>query len=288
MSADADLLYLLQYAETTARLAGEYARRAVGAAHAIRHKTTRQDLVTEVDTALEEQIVTRLRAAFPAIGVYGEEGSRVEGESGLTWQIDPIDGTTNFTHGMSPWAVSIGLRDAGGPLLGVIFDPMRDEMFGAMRGAGAALNGAPIHVSGTADLRDALLSTGFPSDRHTARDNNVPAFAAFSRRAGSVRRLGAATLDLAYLAAGRLDGYWEMRAHAWDVCAGLVLVAEAGGRVTDYAGGPPGERVYAGEHLVASNGYVHDEMLAVLADLYELSGDGGFRLRDAYAPSGLP
>lgn len=285
---DADLLYLLQYAETVARLGGETARRAFGKPGEIRHKTTRQDLVTETDTAIEAQIVARLRDAFPDIGLIGEEGSQVEGKGELIWAIDPIDGTTNYVHGSPLWAVSIGLRDAHGPLLGVVFDPMRNEMFSAIRGRGAALNESPIHVSATASLPDALLTTGFPADRHTARDNNVPAFAAFSRRAGSVRRFGAAALDLAYVAAGRVDGYWEMRVDAWDVCAGLVLVAEAGGRISDYAGGPPGEGVYNGEHLVASNGHVHDEMLAVLADLYEFPGEGGFRLRDAYAPSGLP
>jgi myo-inositol-1(or 4)-monophosphatase len=287
MTVDVDLLYLLQYAETTARLAGEYARLASGERHTIRHKSTRQDLVTEVDTAAEQQIVARLRGAFPGIGVFGEEGSRIAGQGDLIWQIDPIDGTTNFTHGTPPWAVSIGLRDASGPLLGVIFDPVRDEMYGAIRGLGAWLNGAPIHVSDTADMRDALLTTGFPSDRHTARDNNTPAFALFTRRAGSVRRLGAAALDLAYVAAGRMDGYWEKSVHPWDICAGIVIVEEAGGRVTDYTGAPPGEGSDEGQQIVASNGHIHDDMLAVLAELYDFPG-GAIRLKDAYVSSGLP
>ncbi len=287
MTADVDLLYLLQYAETTARLAGEYARQAFGSSHTIRHKSTRQDLVTEVDTAVEEQIVSRLRGACPGIGIFGEEGSRIAGQGDLVWQIDPIDGTTNFAHGNPPWAVSIGLRGARGPLLGVIFDPVRDEMYGAIRGRGARLNGAPIHVSDTADMRDALLTTGFPSDRHTARDNNTPAFALFTRRAGSVRRLGAAALDLAYVAAGRLDGYWEMRVHPWDICAGIVIVEEAGGRVTDYLGAPPAEGSDEGQQIVASNGHIHDDMLAVLAELYDFPG-GAIRLKDAYVSSGLP
>jgi myo-inositol-1(or 4)-monophosphatase len=230
------------------------------------------DLVTDYDTRAEALIVAALRRAFPDHDIHTEEQGIVEtgngDESPLYWLIDPLDGTTNFAHRFPVFAVSLALvrrspaqNSQHQPLVGVIYDPTRDECFTAVQGQGAALNGKPIHVSDTSTLDAALLATGFPYDRRTRPDNNTGHLAHFIRRCQGIRRAGAAALDLAYVASGRLDGFWELRLHPWDVAAGILLVGEAGGRVSDLAGG---ENYVLGEEIVANNGHVHDEMLAVL------------------------
>ncbi len=221
--------------------------------------------VTETDTAAEELILARLRAAFPGHRVLAEESGgdewRVPGPP--VWVIDPLDGTNNFSHGFPHVGVTLALLVEGQPAVGVIYDPLRDETFAATAGGGATLNGRPIHVSGVEQLADAFLATGFPYDRRIAPDNNTQRLDHFLRRSQGVRRAGAACLDLAYVACGRFDGFWEFRLNPWDVGAGILLVREAGGRVTDFDGGP---NCVSGEFVVASNGLIHDEMLRVIRE----------------------
>ncbi|RME38112.1 MAG: inositol monophosphatase [Thermoflexia bacterium] len=219
--------------------------------------------VTETDLAAERLILEHLRAAFPDHRILAEEGG---GDSWAVpgppvWLVDPLDGTNNFAHGFPHVAVSLALVADGEPLVGIIYDPLRDETFAAVAGGGATLNGEPIHVSSVARLEDAFLATGFPYDRRTAPDNNVERMGHFVRRALGVRRAGAATLDLAYVACGRLDGFWEIRLAPWDVAAGTLLVREAGGRATDFDGTP---RCLSGQTIVASNGLIHEQMLEVV------------------------
>jgi myo-inositol-1(or 4)-monophosphatase len=221
--------------------------------------------VTETDTAAEELIVGCLQAAFPGHRFLAEEGGGDEWRAPgpPVWLIDPLDGTNNFAHGFPHVGVSLALLVEGQPVVGVIHDPLRDETFAATAGGGATLNGRAIHVSGVERLASAFLATGFPYDRRTAPDNNAERLDHFLRRSLGVRRAGAATLDLAYVACGRLDGFWEVRLQPWDVAAGILLVREAGGRATDFAGGPD---CVSGEFIVASNGHIHDQMLRVIKE----------------------
>lgn len=223
------------------------------------------DPVTQTDRAAEALILERLRAAFPAHRILAEEsgGDAWQAPGPPIWVVDPLDGTNNFAHGFPHVGISLALLADGVPLLGVIYDPLRDETFTATAGGGAALNGTPIHVSPVARLADSFLATGFPYDRRTAVDNNTARLDHFLRRSQGVRRAGAATLDLAYVACGRFDGFWEIRLHPWDVAAGVLLVREAGGRATDFAGGAD---CLSGAEIVASNGLIHGEMLRVIAE----------------------
>jgi myo-inositol-1(or 4)-monophosphatase len=219
------------------------------------------DLVTEYDHHSEAYIVSALSEAFPGHALRAEEGSRANTGADYEWLIDPLDGTTNFAHSLPIFAVSIALLHHGEPILGVIFDPSRDECFWGAKGEGAFLNGKPMAASRTRPLSRSLLVTGFPYDIRTNPRNNLAQFNHFAVRAQAVRRLGSAALDLAYVACGRFEGYWEFRLNAWDIAAGVLLVREAGGQVTDHAG----ETVAVpSAGLVASNGLIHDEMLTVL------------------------
>ncbi len=262
-----DQLDALAAAERIARAAGEVLLAAHGQPRQVEHKGE-VDLVTQADRRSEELIVSRLRQAFPDHGIVAEEGGGAESQNGLVWLVDPLDGTTNFAHTFPVFAISMALRGPEGLLLGVVLDPLRGECFTAARGHGAALNGQPIHVSACPNLDHALLATGFPYDRRTSEDNNVRSFDAFLRRCQGIRRPGAAALDLAYVACGRLDGYWEMRLKPWDISAGSLIVAEAGGTVTDYRGRADSDDLRAARQIVASNGKFHAEMIATLAALY--------------------
>lgn len=231
-------------------------------------KTTRSDVVTAADTETEACIVRELRARFPAHHIVGEEGGgqgAPAAQAAYHWFVDPIDGTVNFAAKLPHFCTSIALTTAGRePLLGVVHDPTRGETFTAVRGGGAHLNGVALRVTDTASLNDAVVSTGFPYDKHTNPDNNLREWTAFLKHIRGERRLGAAALDLAYVAAGRLDGYWEKDLKPYDALAGLLLVREAGGTVTDYAGDPTPQRLDRGRY-VASNGHLHAAMLGVLA-----------------------
>ena len=221
------------------------------------------DLVTQVDLTLEKMIAEAIHGRFPDHTVLGEEGWR-EGEAreaDSAWFVDPLDGTTNYVHGYPMFCVSIALTQRGDILLGAIYDPLRDELFYAAKGEGATLNGRRLVVSDTDRLISSLLSTGFPYQRATLPDNNVALLSKVIDRIQGVRRSGSVALDLAYVAAGRLDGHWELHVKPWDTAAGGLLVKEAGGRIT----GMEGEAWNPFEaNVVASNGKIHDGLVTAL------------------------
>jgi myo-inositol-1(or 4)-monophosphatase len=247
-----------------ARAAGQLLHREHPGARQVSYKGAVTNLVTEMDGRAEALVVEALTGYFPGDGILGEEGAARAGRTGRRWVIDPLDGTTNYAHGLPIYAVGIGLEQDGRVVLGVVYDPSRDELFVGERGAGAWLNDRRLAVSTTAALDTSLLTTGFPYDLRTNPDNNLREYAAFAVRARAVRRLGSALLDLAYVAAGRFDGFWELTLGPWDVAAGGILVEEAGGRVTDIEGGPLD---LDHPRLLASNGRIHDQMLSVLKEI---------------------
>ena len=222
------------------------------------------DLVTEVDLECERMCRAVLAERFPDHDILAEEqGASSAGRtpSRYRWIFDPLDGTTNFAHGLPIFCASLALEIDGRPEVGAIYDPTRRELFTAERGHGARLNGEPLHVSSTARLLDALLVTGFPYDVHARAEELVALFGEFLRHARAVLRLGSAALDLCYVAAGRFDGFWEQYLKPWDVAAGAVILEEAGGSITGMDGAPFDS---AGGHLVASNGTLHEPMLGVI------------------------
>jgi myo-inositol-1(or 4)-monophosphatase len=271
-----DMKYVLDVAEEAAKEAGALLKEGLREQKTVDHKSSAVDLVTQYDQAAETVILERLRRHFPDHLFVAEEG----GESGrvlngeeqpFTWYIDPLDGTNNFAHGLPVFAVSLALYEGGRPLVGVIYDPVREECFSAVSGQGATLTTpeatVPLKVSVTDSLLGSLLATGFPYDRHTSPQDNVAQLAAFLKRAQGVRRMGAAALDMAYVAAGRRDGYWEFKLNSWDVAAGLLLIEEAGGRVTGMDGRTAD--LVGKVNLAASNGRIHEAMLAVLAEVQQ-------------------
>jgi myo-inositol-1(or 4)-monophosphatase len=231
------------------------------------------DLVTVADRTVEKLIRERLGVAFPSHGIYGEEGTRERMEGEFRWYVDPLDGTTNFAHGFPQFCVSMGLEQRaldmpaeqdGTLVAAVIYDPMRDELFTAERGQGATLNGKPMRVSKIPELAESLLSTGFPSRKRHASPN-VHFYQEFTLRSHGVRRAGSAALDLAYVASGRLDAFWEFNLNPWDTAAGILLVQEAGGVVTDFAGNP--FRLDSRE-ILASNGLIQAELVTLFSDMF--------------------
>ncbi|MEO8071366.1 MAG: inositol monophosphatase family protein [Acidobacteriota bacterium] len=226
-------------------------------------KKGRIDLVTAADLEVERMFRERITERFPEHVVLGEETADTgrTSSSGHRWIIDPVDGTTNFAHGLAIFCVSIALEIDGRVDLGVVYDPMADELFTAERGGGARLNGEPLQVSTTTTLVDALLVTGFPYSVREDPRHHVDLFGSFLREAQAVRRLGSAALDLCYVAAGRLDGYWEGKLHPWDMAAGALILTEAGGTVSDYDN--RALDIFGGK-LVASNGALHAAMLATI------------------------
>jgi myo-inositol-1(or 4)-monophosphatase len=222
------------------------------------------DLVTEADRASERLIVERLRERFPTHAVVAEEGGAHAGTSEYRWYVDPLDGTTNFAHGFPAYNVTLGLERAGELIAGVIYDPTRDEMFEAEKGAGAFLNGRRIQVTKTARIADALCATGFPS-RKRHHNVNIHFYYQFAMLSHGVRRAGAAALDLAYVACGRLDLFWEFQLNPWDMAAGVLLVREAGGTCTDMHGSPFDLR---GAHVLADNGVLHAPAVELMERIY--------------------
>jgi myo-inositol-1(or 4)-monophosphatase len=249
---------LLSAAAEAVRAAGAIQRARFGTDVGVRHKGA-VDLVTEVDLASERAIREVLGRLTPDAEVLGEEEGRAgEGGSKRLWIVDPLDGTTNFAHRVPVFCVSAALEAEGRIVVGAIYDPMRDELFLAEENGPATLNGAPISVTSTGRVGDSLLASGFAYDR-TAPRQNYAAFEALTRASHGVRRLGAAALDLAYVAAGRFDGFWELGLKPWDTAAGMLLVRRAGGKVTDFQGAPYSPWT---PDVIASNGRLHEELRA--------------------------
>ncbi len=223
------------------------------------------DLVTDADRASEEALLEFLGARFPGAAVLAEE-SGASGAAGgrLRFIVDPLDGTTNYAHGLPHFAVNVGVEDEGGLVAGATYDPVRDELFLAGRGRGATLNGEPIAASDRGELGRALLCTGFPYDVHRDPEPPLRLFAAYMTRARAIRRMGSAALDLAYVACGRFDGFWEMKLKPWDLAPGILLVREAGGLAADFAGG---QRMLEVGEICAANAALHPHLMAVLAEV---------------------
>jgi myo-inositol-1(or 4)-monophosphatase len=250
----------LEVAKTAAVKAGTILRERISGSREISYKGA-INLVTEMDRLSERMAVETILEAFPDHGILAEEEAQIENSSGFLWIIDPLDGTTNYAHGYPSFSVSIGLERSGDVIVGVVYDPMRDELFSAARGQGAFLNGNPISVSKNDVLIKSLLATGFPYDRAVSKENNLNYFNALIMASQEIRRSGSASLDLCAVAAGRLDGYWELKLHPWDVAAGSLIVREAGGMVSDFSGTHFSIR---DKELVASNGKIHGIMLDTL------------------------
>jgi myo-inositol-1(or 4)-monophosphatase len=259
-------------AEVIAREAGARLREFYATGVTTEYKGA-ADLVTVADRTVEKLVLERLSAAFPEHGIYGEEGTRERLDGEYRWYVDPLDGTTNFAHSVPHFCVSLGLeqRPAGltegedGELVaGVIYDPMRDEMYVTERGKGAWLNGKRIHASETKRLEESLIATGFPSQKRH-KSPNIHFYHEFTLRSHGVRRLGSAALDLAYVAAGRYEAFWEFNLNPWDTAAGILLVEEAGGSVTDFSGN---KVKLDSKEVLATNGKIQAELVGLFEDMF--------------------
>lgn len=254
---------LLKTATEAATQAGMLLSRYARDGFQITHKSL-IDLVTEADHAAEQCVIDVILTSFPNHRILAEERGEIDQSPSLyRWIIDPLDGTTNFAHGFPTYCVSIGLEYKGVCVLGVVYDPTRDELFSATRGGGARVNDRAIHVSRTPQLDRALLVTGFAYDIRETPNNNLDHFARFALRAQGLRRTGSAALDLCYVAAGRFDGFWEVKLKPWDMAAGVVILQESGGQITNLRG--QSHSLY-GEELVSSNGLIHEAMIMVIQE----------------------
>jgi len=246
-----------------AKQAGTFLRESVGKVKSIEQKLGQaRNLVSEIDKGSEAMIVRMIKERHPGHDVLAEESGAHGTPSEYRWIIDPLDGTTNFLHGVPIFSVTISVEHKGELIAGVTYDPNRDELFTAQEGSGAYLNGSKIHVTSTSSLIEGLLVTGFPYDLADRYDGILEHFNNFALAAQGVRRLGSAALDLAYVAAGRFDGFWEVSLNPWDIAAGVLLVKEAGGKVSDLLGAPLS--IYQ-KQVVATNGKIHDACLEVIA-----------------------
>ena len=252
---------MLNFAIRVAQEAGRLLRDRVGTKIDVSHKGA-INIVTDVDIASERLIREAIAIQYPRHQVLAEEGGLAESRSEYRWVIDPLDGTTNYAHGYPVFCVSIALEYQGETILGVVYDPMREELFAAERGGGATLNHRPIRVSPTDSLMQSMLSTGFPYDIRTSTLTNLDHWANFAMNAQALRRDGAAAIDLCYVACGRFDGFWELNLSPWDMAAGALIVTEAGGLVTDFSGG---EFSNYKPEIIASNGLIHNRMVEVIA-----------------------
>jgi myo-inositol-1(or 4)-monophosphatase len=261
-----DIVKFLKVAWDAANAAGELIRENWQQPKTIDYKGA-IDLVTSVDRETERTIVELIRRNFPDHSILAEEETDVEvKENEYRWIIDPLDGTTNFVHSYPQVSVSIALEQSGQVILGLVYDPLRRECFRAVRGHGATLNGSAIRISIVNELDKALLATGFPYDRRERADFYLTFFKAFLTRCQGIRRNGSAALDLCYVACGRLDGFWELKLKPWDVAAGTLIVAEAGGTLSDFSSG---EFSIWGNETLASNGIIHDEMAQITSAAME-------------------
>lgn len=252
---------MLAFVTDLVRQAGEIVRENYEEIMEVDRKSTAIDLVTDVDHAAEELLVSGIRSRYPEHAILAEEGRGTGQRSEYQWVIDPLDGTVNYAHGFPMFSVSVALRHGKDAVLGIIYDPLRDELFAAEKDAGTTLNDERVHVSGTRQLCDSLIATGFPYDRATRTDNNVAEFSRLVTRVQGIRRAGSAALDMAYVAAGRLDGYWEQHLYPWDWAAGVLLVTEAGGKISDITGQPWSlDKV----KIAATNGLIHTELINAL------------------------
>ena len=248
--------------ERLARLAGQILYDGYEKDHRVDYKGV-IDLVTEVDHQSEAFLIGEIQRLFPDHGILAEESGSFDGHAEHLWLVDPLDGTVNYAHGVPFFGVSIGYAHKGQVTLGAVYDPMRDELFSAERGQGAWLNGRPLKVSQTDELARSLLVTGFPYDTWTSKRNNFDYFAKLGKMTQGVRRLGSAALDLCYVGAGRLDGFWELSLKPWDVAAGGLVAEAAGAKVTTVFGGP--DYIHPPQSILAANPVLHAKLLVELA-----------------------
>lgn len=250
----------LAFAKKTAIAAGDILRKGLSGQRKI-HFKGRVDLVTAYDLKSEKYITRQIVKTFPNHSILAEEGGETQKRDCCLWVVDPLDGTTNFAHGYPAFCVSIGLEVDGEMVVGVVYDPVHDELFYAARRQGAFMNKKRIHVTDQKKLNRSLLATGFPYDIAESRIDNLDNFGRMYKEAQGIRRGGSAALDLCYLAIGRFDGYWELKLHPWDSAAGIVIVSEAGGRISDFDG-----KKYSiyDDKILASNGHIHRQMQRVL------------------------
>lgn len=249
-----------EVATDAARAGGEILREGLSRDVTV-HMKGRREVVTDLDDASERAVLESIRAAFPDDPIIAEESAPALRESRRVWIVDPLDGTNNYAHGYPFFSVAVAVEEGGSLAVGVVYDPLRDELFVAEREGGATLNGRPIHVSKAGALRESLVATGFPYERSENTDNNLANLNRLVLAVRGIRRGGSAELDLAYVACGRLDGFWELGLKTWDVAAGGLIVREAGGRVTNFDGGAWDHRL---GDIVASNGAIHDQMVEIV------------------------
>jgi myo-inositol-1(or 4)-monophosphatase len=255
-----DFEYHMQVAVAAAEKSARILRKRFGNISRI-HKKAAQEIVTEADTESEKEIIAVIRSHFPEHEILSEEAGLKKGAADFKWIIDPLDGTVNFAHQVPIFCISIALAFQGDMVLGIILDPLKEELFSAIKGRGACLNGQPIHVSAVETISDSLLVTGFAYNVGEIFEPVITRYGNCLRVAQGMRRLGAAALDLCYVACGRFEGFWEQHLKPWDTAAGALIVAEAGGKVTTFANQP-----YNIDDLeiLASNGHIHGEMLSLL------------------------
>lgn len=256
MPMDETLAFIIRCVKESGRIQRRYFEKSFS----IHHKGD-INLVTSVDIECQERVISLIKESFPHDDILSEEKKNVLSRSRRRWILDPLDGTTNYAHGYPFFCTSLALEEEGELKYAAVYNPIFKELFYAKRGEGAYLNGRRIKVSRISELRISLLSTGFPYDLAVSKRNNLDNFIKFIFRAQAIRRDGSAALNLCYVAAGRFDGFWEIKLNPWDVAAGTLMVIEAGGKVTDFSGNPVD--IYKDE-ILASNGLIHDEMLKVL------------------------
>lgn len=247
-----------------AKEAGSVIREGFGKSVKIGYKTGDNNLVTEIDTASEKVITDFIRKKYPSHSILAEEGSGEQKDSEYLWVIDPLDGTTNFAHGLPIFSVSIGLQKNGETIDGVIYDVMRDIIFSAELGAGSEADSEKLTVSSNDNLSHSMLVTGFPYNKKENPDKLFERFIALAKTARGVRRLGSAAIDFCYLASGVFDGFWEVHLHPWDICAGKLIVEEAGGLVTDFQGNKT--NIFT-KRILSTNGKIHDQIINVMNSL---------------------